>query len=165
MTELNLAHYEEVGHPPGLNVLAFVFGFSFLIGRSPAPVESIESAAEDLRNAFPWLACRFLDEGSGPGNSGVLRLATCPEFAFPNPVVRRKDCTDICPTYQEIIDAHGPVAMLDGNILARLPAFPHIYDDSELSPAPVLAIQVNIINGTGYRLILLRNTISWTEEV
>ncbi|KAJ5764564.1 hypothetical protein N7533_003245 [Penicillium manginii] len=150
MAELNLAHYEDVlGQLPRLKTYShLLLVFPLLGDRCPDPlIDSIESAAQEVRNAFPWLACRVLHEGRGPGNSGVFKLATCPEFAFPNPVVRRKDCTDNFPTYQEIIDAHGPVAMLDGNILAPLPAFPHIYDDSKLNPAPVLAIQVTVIKG------------------
>jgi hypothetical protein len=39
------------------------------------------------------------------------------------------------------------VSLLDGSILATLPAFPQIYSDTELNPAPVFSLQVNIIYG------------------
>lgn len=150
MTSFNLTHYHDVlGQLPRLKtythmLLCFPLRDDLL---ATALIGSLESAARALFKAFPWLAARVVHEGSGPGNSGTFRLAPCPEFAGQNAIVRTKDCTDICPTFKEILDARGPVDMLDGGILGPVPAFPHIYDDAELDPAPVFTLQANLVQG------------------
>ncbi|KXX79168.1 Trichothecene 3-O-acetyltransferase [Madurella mycetomatis] len=150
MTSFNLALYQDVlGQLPRLKTYThMLLCFPLRDDLSPtALIISLESAARALFRAFPWLAFRVVHEGSGPGNSGTFRLAPCPDFAAQNAIVRTKDCTDICPTYQEILDARGPVDMLDGGVLGPVPAFPHIYDDAELDPAPVFTLQANLVQG------------------
>jgi hypothetical protein len=150
MTAFDSAQYEDVlGQLPRLKTYShLLLAFRLPENRSPEHfIELIESAKQELTKAFPWLACRVVHEGRGPGNSGVFRLAPYSEFTHPHSIVRTKDCTDLCPTYEEIVAARGPVAMLDGAILAPVPAFPHIYDDAELNPAPVIVLQANVIRG------------------
>ena len=148
MMPLNLAHLHDVlGQLPRLKTYTHVL-LCFPIRDGPSPsalIKSLEAAARTLADAFPWIVCRVVHEGSGPGNSGIFRLAPCPEFAAPNTIMHTKDCTDVCPTYKEILDTHGPVSILDGSVLSSVPAFPQVYDDAELNPAPVFTLQVNLV--------------------
>lgn len=110
-------------------------------------VKALETAALKLTTAFPWLTSNVINEGSGPGNSGVFKLAPCSLFAAPNTPVRVKDCSDVCVSYAEIIQTRGPFPILDGRILGPVKAFPEIYEESESDPAPVISIQANFIQG------------------
>lgn len=108
-------------------------------------VKALEAAANKLTTAFPWLAGKVVNEGSCPGNSGLSKVAPFASHEPPKPIVRVKDCTDICQTYVDVIKARGPVSMLDGNILAPGKAYPETYQESEADPAPVLILQVNFV--------------------
>ncbi|EPE28677.1 hypothetical protein GLAREA_09798 [Glarea lozoyensis ATCC 20868] len=109
---------------------------------------ALRNAALELTSSFPWLAAKVVNEGSGMGNSGVFKLAQCPQFAPPNSIVQVKDCSHICPTYEDIIRSRGPFEMLDGKVLAPCVAFPEIHAEStESDPACVIAIQANYIQG------------------
>jgi hypothetical protein len=111
-------------------------------------INDLKKAALELTSNFPWLAAKVVNEGSGSGNSGVFRLAQCPEFTPPNSIVQVKDCSHICPTYEDIIRSRGPFKMLDGKVLAPCVAFPEIHAETTASdPACVIAIQVNYIQG------------------
>lgn len=100
-----------------------------------------------LISNFPWLASNVINKGSGPGNSGVFKLAPCSLFAAPNTIVRVKDCSNVCVLYAEIVQARGPFPILDGKILGPVKAFPETYEESEFDPASVIAIQANFIQG------------------
>jgi trichothecene 3-O-acetyltransferase len=110
-------------------------------------VKALETATVKVTSKIPWLADQVVNEGKGPGNSGTFKLAPWPSSAQLNTIVRVKDCSDVCPPYAEIIKARGPISMLDGNILCPYPGFPLSYEESEIGPAPVVAIQANFIKG------------------
>ncbi|KAK4464469.1 transferase family-domain-containing protein [Cladorrhinum samala] len=150
MPTLNLNHYPDVlGQLPRLKTYTHILLCFGLEDDEPPSqiIEGLEAAARRLADAFPWIACQVVHEGARPGNSGVFRLAPCSEFSSPNSIFRVEDCTSVVPRYQEILSARGPTTMLDGKILGPVPAFPHVYSDSELNPAPVLTIQANIVRG------------------
>ena len=110
-------------------------------------IQRLQAAALRLTSAFPWLASKVINVDSGPGNSGVFRLAKCPSFTAPNSIIRVKDCSDVCVSYAELVQARGPFPMLDGKILGPVKAFPETYEETESDPAPVLVIQANFIHG------------------
>lgn len=114
---------------------------------SDSVVKALETAILKLTSTFPWLAGKVINEGSEPGNSGVFKLAPCSLFAAPNTIVRVKDCSDVCASYAEIVQARGPFPILDGKILGPVKAFPETYEESESDPASVIAIQANFIQG------------------
>src|SRR5438552_16569162 len=66
-------------------------------------VNTIEAATVKLTSTFPWIAGKVINEGKGAGNSGLFRVAPCPAWAPPNTLVCVKDCSDLCPSYTEII--------------------------------------------------------------
>lgn len=110
-------------------------------------VKALETATAQITSKIPWLAQQVVHEGKEPGNSGTFKLAPWPSSAPPNTLVRVKECSDVCPTYEEIVKARGPASMFDGNILCPVPGFPLSYDESEIGPAPAVLLQVNFIKG------------------
>ena len=146
----SLARYQDV-----IGQLARLKTYTHVLLCFPTPddlhrdalVEALETAALKITSNFPWLTSKVVNEGSGLGNSGVFRLAPCSSFAAPNTLIRVKDCSDICIPYDHIVKARGPFSMLDGNILGPVKAFPETYKESESNPAPVIAIQANLIEG------------------
>lgn len=110
-------------------------------------VKVLDTAALKLTSTFPWLSSKAVNTGSEPGKTGTFKLAPCSLFAAPNTIVRVKDCSSVCLSYAEIIQAQGPCSILDGKILGPVKAFPEIYEESESDPAPVIVIQANFIQG------------------
>lgn len=110
-------------------------------------IQALESATERVVSKIPWLAEQVINEGKGLGESGTFKTAPWPSDAPPGPRIRVNDCSKTCPSYAEIIEAQGPISMLDGDILCPFPGFPLTYEESKIGPAPVVAIQANIIRG------------------
>ena len=110
-------------------------------------IESLRSAALKLTEAFPWLAAKVINKGRGVGNSGSFELEPCALWSPPYSIIRFTDRSSLCPCYNEIIEARGRSAMLDGSLLAPRKAFPESYQETEADPAPVLALQANFIQG------------------
>ncbi|KAH8429031.1 uncharacterized protein LDX57_006702 [Aspergillus melleus] len=109
---------------------------------------SLESAAHTVISALPFLSGRVINEGAGPNNSGVFKVARFPRQESPDHLfVRVEDRSAVCPSYDELLAAHGPSAMLPGYVLGPRKAFPEPYDEREDDPAPVLDIQANLIHG------------------
>jgi hypothetical protein len=112
-----------------------------------AVVKELEDAAAKIVEKIPWLAQRVAHEGVRPGHSGTFKVAEWPEHLPPNKLLRVKDCTELCPSYDELVAAKCPVQMLDGKIICPVPGFPQTYDESTMGPAPACVIQINFIKG------------------
>lgn len=110
-------------------------------------VEALESASLKVTSTFPWLAGKVINEGSGPGNSGLFKVAHCSLWEPPNTILRVKDCSDVCPSFTEIMEAKGPIKFFDPAVLTPCVAFPQSYQESESNPACVAALQANFIKG------------------
>ncbi|KAL8688508.1 MAG: hypothetical protein Q9218_005597, partial [Villophora microphyllina] len=109
---------------------------------------ALEAATAQIISKIPWLGEQVSNEGKEPGNSGTFKTIPWPSDANPlDSIVRSKDCSDICPSYSDIVKANGPVSMLDGNVLCPFPGFPLGYEESRIGPAPVVALQANFIKG------------------
>lgn len=118
---------------------------------TPEPVsdeaitKNLEAAAKTLTDAFPWLSGHVIREGAGPGKTGLAKIVPYAPGTRLTPVVA-KDCRNLCPSFQTIVDAGAPMSMLDGEILSSREGIPCGYDES-IEPAPVLLIQANFIEG------------------
>jgi hypothetical protein len=110
-------------------------------------VEALETAAARVVAKIPWLGDQVVHEGKDSGGSGTFTLAPWPSDASPNTLVRARDCTDICPSFGEMVAANGPVVMFDGQVLCPFPAFPLSYDEAVIGPAPVVQVQANRVRG------------------
>lgn len=103
----------------------------------------LESAAGKLIEAFPWVAGHVIYEGTGPGKTGLAAIVPYPPGERTTPVTIR-DISDTSASLDEIIEAGGPMHMLDGEVLAERKGLPHSYDESQ-GLAPVLVIQANVV--------------------
>ena len=110
-------------------------------------IEALESALLRVTSTFPWLAGKVINEGSGPGNSGLFKVAHCSLWEPPNTILRVKDCSDVCPSFTEIMKARGPIKFFDPTVLAPCVAFPQSYQESESNPACVATLQANFVKG------------------
>ena len=106
-------------------------------------VAAIQKGAAKLTETFPWLAGQVINEGSGPGNSGLFKIIPYAKHQKNPPViVKRLPNLD----YQDIIEKKAPMSMLDGDILAPRKGIPASYGENE-EPAEVFSIQANFIKG------------------
>lgn len=114
-------------------------------GSTEECIKSLENAAEQIMEAFPWVAGHVIYQGSGPGKTGLAAVVPYAPGERPTPVIV-KDISDATASLDDIIEAGGPMSMLDGEVLAERKGLPHSYDENQGS-APVWVIQANIIEG------------------
>ncbi|KAK5999263.1 O-acetyltransferase epaC [Cladobotryum mycophilum] len=107
-------------------------------------VETLDRAALKLLEAFPFLAGQIVRRGRTSTNSGKYEIIPYPPHEGKSPV-RHKDCTKLCPSYDRIIKAEAPFALLDGDILCPMKGLGYAYDES--TEQPVLIIQANYVKG------------------
>ena len=119
-------------------------GFPLASGLShDTVVQDLEQAAGKLYDAFPWLSGHVIRDP--PGNTGLAKILPYPPGERPSPLVW-KDCRKICPSLESIMDAGGPMSMLDGDVLTTRAGLPCGYDET-VEPAPVICIQSTIVDG------------------
>ncbi|KAJ2980775.1 hypothetical protein NQ176_g2433 [Zarea fungicola] len=109
-----------------------------------AVLDTLDRSALRLLEAYPSLAGQVVKQNQSATNSGTYRIVPYPPHQNKSPV-RRKDCTKLCPSYEEIIKADAPFAMLDGDILCPVKGMGYQYDAG--TELPVLIIQANFIEG------------------
>ena len=110
-------------------------------------VIALEKASLALTKSFPLLAGQVVNQkqkGSESTSSGTYRI-TDYEPHNGQPLVRVKDCTNLCPSYEELRKTKAPISKLDGAILSPMKGLPHYYDGSE--PLPVFILQANLVKG------------------
>jgi hypothetical protein len=109
-----------------------------------APVIStLERAAHESIQAYPWLAGQVIHEGLGDGNSGMYRIVGYKPHDAKSRFVHVKDCTDLCPSYSELVKARAPASMLDGGIISTTYGFVNSYPRHV--GMPVCIMQANFI--------------------
>lgn len=118
-------------------------GFPIVKSQEDEVVAAIQNAAAKLTDAFPWLAGQVINEGSGPGNSGVFRIIPYEKYQKSPPVIVKK-IPDL--DFEGIVKKKAPASMLDGDILAPRKGIPLSYEKEE-EPAEVFCLQVNLIKG------------------
>jgi trichothecene 3-O-acetyltransferase len=141
-------HQDYIGQLPMLKTyLHFSQGFPIKDeSHGDDLVVTICRAATVLVAAIPWLSAKVINQGRCEGNSGLFSIVPCPQFE--NTIVRRvKDCKSLCPPYSEILKSKACLKVLDGDVLAPRPAFPLSYQETDEDPAPVVALQVNLVQG------------------
>lgn len=122
-----------------------VLGFPEQHGSSRDEVlATLDSSALRLLSAYPFLAGQVVKRGQTSTNSGTYEIIPYPPHQNKSPV-RRKDCTQLCPPYEEIEKADAPFAMLDGDILCPMKGMGYQYD--ETTELPVFIVQANFIKG------------------
>lgn len=118
----------------------------FAVDKEPNLIlRELHNAAEQLTQAFPFLAGHVIRRGSGPGKTGLATVVPYPTGERPSLIVV-KECQGICPSIASILASGAPMSMLDEETLARRKGGPDQYDESK-QPAPVLEIQANVLQG------------------
>lgn len=108
-------------------------------------VKILENAAEKIIEAFPWVAGHVIYQGSEPGKTGLAAVIPYAPGERSTPVIV-KDISDTTASLEDIIQAGGPMRMLDGETLAERKGLPHSYDENK-GHVPVWVIQANIVKG------------------
>ncbi|KAK7888238.1 hypothetical protein LTR67_009115 [Exophiala xenobiotica] len=104
----------------------------------------LDHAALTLLGAFPFLTGQVVKEGRSTTNSGMYCIVPYAPHDGRSPV-RVKDCSDLCPSYDEIMQANAPFSMLDGDILCPMKGMGYRYDERTVQP--VFIVQANFIHG------------------
>ncbi|KIW12746.1 hypothetical protein PV08_07932 [Exophiala spinifera] len=107
-------------------------------------LSTLDSAALRLLSAYPSLAGQVVNRGRTATNSGTYEIVPYPPHENKSPV-RRKDCSDLCPSYDEILKADAPFFMLDGDILCPMKGMGYAYGPE--TEFPVFIVQANFVKG------------------
>ncbi|KAK0713558.1 hypothetical protein B0T26DRAFT_858248 [Lasiosphaeria miniovina] len=145
----NLDRYQDVlGQLPMLQVYSHVLYFFAMPEGVTAQdvVRDLEVAVTKVRRQVPWMGARIVNEGKGPGSSGLYRPVAC---APPQPAIDVKFIPDDAghPSYAELRTHKAPQSMIQTELLTPVPAFPQKFDDSDESPAHVVRVQASFIRG------------------
>ncbi|OBT73287.1 hypothetical protein VF21_08447 [Pseudogymnoascus sp. 05NY08] len=101
-----------------------------------AAIFTLEKAAGEIIQVYPWLAGQVVNEGFGDGSSGTDKVVG---------FVHVKDCTDNCPAYADLVKARAPSSMLDGSILSPAYGFVNSYPRNVVKA--VCIMQANLVKG------------------
>ena len=107
-------------------------------------LDALDTAAQRLTSAFPFLAGQIVLEGRTATSSGTYSIAPYSPHDGKS-LITRKDCTTICPNFEEMDTAQAPFSMLPGDVLSPTKGMGNVYDYSETRP--VLLTQANIVHG------------------
>jgi trichothecene 3-O-acetyltransferase len=118
-----------------------LLGFPLESQEIEAAVQSLNHGVQVLIRTFPFLAGQVILEGKDSTSSGIYRVVPQQHLD----ILRVKDCTALCPSYNEIVHAKAPGSMLNGDILTPMKGLPESHDPK--NGLPVFILQLNIVNG------------------
>lgn len=120
-----------------------LFGFALDSDHYGQACDDLDKACRRLTRAFPFLAGQIICQGRTTTCSGSYSIVPYPPHA--ETVVRRKDCTALCKSFDEIVLAKAPFSLLDGEMLCPVTGMGKPMPPDE--PQPVFIIQANLIHG------------------
>lgn len=134
------------GQFPFDSYTVIVFGFKIPIEAREAVCHSLDTASVKLAKLFPWLAGQVVIQERTTTDSGRYAIVEGSPH-LDQGIFRQKDCTSLCPTYAELLEAKAPFSMLDGKILC-----PHKITGmgepmSPSDPWPAFVVQANFVPG------------------
>lgn len=122
-----------------------MLGFAEQLGASrDEALATLDSGALCPLPAYPFLTGQVIKRGQTSTNSSIYKIIPYPPHQNKSPV-RRKYCTELCPSYEEILKADAPFAMLDGNVISLTKGIGYQYKAG--TKLPVFAIKANFIKG------------------
>jgi len=107
----------------------------------PAIINTLTNGLERLSASFPWIAGQLVNEGSGPGDTGIFKIK--PLGKFPPLVVKDYTHDASIPSMNDLRRANFPISMLDESIIAPRKTIP-VGDESV---TPIFLVQANFITG------------------
>jgi hypothetical protein len=108
-------------------------------------IEVLENAANDIIEAYPWLAGQVITECATETSTGTFKIVRYPPHEGKSRFIHRKDCRDLCPSYQDLVEPRAPSSMLDGSVLSPAYGFANMYPDHVTKPVTIM--QANFIRG------------------
>ncbi|KAI3338230.1 transferase family-domain-containing protein [Ustulina deusta] len=110
-------------------------------------VVALRDALAQIISRVPWLGECVIHEVQNDGISTLCKTVPFPPTVHDKGMLIVKDCSDVCPSYEELYHRGAPVSLLDGKVLCPLPGFPLSYDETDVAHAPILVLQVSFIKG------------------
>lgn len=141
-TEIELGPFGQI--TPTYTLVTLGFRLENESQQGPA-IDTLKKGATEIIDAYPWLAGQAVLEGFGEGNSGTYRIVRYEPHETSSKFVHIKDCTELCPSYEELVKAKAPSSILDATILS--PAYGFINDYPRNVVKPVCIMQANFVKG------------------
>ncbi|KAF2714270.1 hypothetical protein K504DRAFT_488467 [Pleomassaria siparia CBS 279.74] len=110
-------------------------------------VSALQDATSKILDAIPWLTGQVVHTPGEDGTSGILHMVPWTKDTPPHNLLKVKDCSDLLPTYGDMLAAEAPFSMLDGDLICPYPGFPLPYDTAIIGPAPAAMLQVTFVKG------------------
>ncbi|KAK6347350.1 hypothetical protein TWF696_007418 [Orbilia brochopaga] len=107
----------------------------------PQIIETLQAGLKRLAASFPWAAGQIVNEGAGPGNSGIYKIK--PLENAPVLVVKDLRVDSDAPTMESLRQSSFPFRMLDESVICPQPTL--ILPGT--SPQEVCLVQLTLITG------------------
>lgn len=104
----------------------------------------LESATHQITSALPWIGGKVITIDQSPGCTGTFTVA--PSTLTQN-ILKFKDRTGQCPSFEEIQQSKASSGQLCGPLLSEESAMPDKYTETEDCPAPVLTLTASWVKG------------------
>jgi hypothetical protein len=136
-----------LGQMPSLSRYTIItLGFALEDGSDTQSI--LDRAANEIVDSFPWLAGQVVVEKPAKDNltsSGTFKIIEYKPHDGKSKFVHVKNCTDLCPSFAELVESRAPTSMLDGSIICPAYGASSLYPEDIIKP--VVIIQANIIKG------------------
>lgn len=103
---------------------------------------ALVGATRRITSTLPWIGGAVVHKDEKPGDTGIFTVAHCETTEA---ILKIQDRSDVCPSFEEILQSKAASKMLKGSLLSAEPALPDSYTESEENPAPVLTITATYI--------------------
>ncbi|OQE18010.1 hypothetical protein PENSTE_c019G07935 [Penicillium steckii] len=100
---------------------------------------ALRTATSHITTALPWIGGTVVNTGMQNGSTGTFAIARC---AATEDILKIQDRSDVCPSYEDIINVQGVGRQLDVSLLSEQTSLPDSYIDQ---PAPVITLTVSWI--------------------
>lgn len=111
-------------------------------------ISTLERAANQIVQAYPWLAGQVIVEKSTDENStssGIFMIKEYKPHEGDSKFLHVKDCKELCPSFYDLAQLRAPPSMLDGTIICPAYGFANFYPDHVEKPVTIM--QANLIVG------------------
>jgi len=116
------------GQRPGLSTYTLLtFGFPLSDSSASEVISTLEKAANEIVEAYPFVAGQIILEGKTATNSGTFKIVEYEPHAGNGKFLHVKDCKELCPSFEELVKSHAPASMLDGSVISPAYGFVNFY--------------------------------------
>lgn len=143
VSELTFDQLDVFGQQPGLGIYTQICLCYELDNRSsPGKIaDQLTHGLERLSAAFPWVACKIVNEGAHDGNTGTYKFK--PLDKMPKLVIKDYTDDESMPSWTDLKQANFPCRMLDESWVCPVNTLPGDLGDQ----ARVLLLQATFVKG------------------